>query len=320
MEEGGPAGCCPHEPGPGPGGGGGEGGLEPVDVPLAACCERDLKMQREGARMRAALRAVDRAMQRQDLREATVLAERLPQGRAPAEESAGGSSSDESSLEGSDGEGGDDGFLLALRERRLEELRAQGGGPEQLVPQKAAAAVPARVVRRRGYADMQERRVLRESRRPGFMVAHLAVPGHSASAEADELLADLADAHPKTRFVRVALEGGHGAGLAQSLCVPDLPAMVTFRSGDVVGNASYAMLGKDGEVHEELLRRHLEQVGAIQRRPAGSGSESSEEEGDEPLVAPCVVCGRTYPHTHVRSSRAGWLDATADGSSSSDEA
>ena len=270
--------------------------------------------------MRAALRAADRAMQRQDLREAAVLAEGLPLGRAPADESAGGSNSDESSLEGSDSEGGDDGFLLALRERRLEGLRAQGGGPEQRGAQKAAASVPARIVRRRGYADMQERSVFREAGRPGFMVAHLAVPGHSASAEADELLADLAEAHPRTRFVRVALEGGHGAGLAQRLCVPGLPAVVTFRSGDVVGNASYAMLGKDGEVHEELLQRHLMQVGAIQRRPAGSGSESSEEEeGDEPLVAPCVICGRTYPHTHVRATRAGWLGATADGSSSSDD-
>ena len=299
--------CCgaPAEGGAEGGAGGGGGGAgEPLDVPLAACCERDLQQQRKGARMRAGLREVDRAMQRQDLRAEAV--QSAPR-RGPGGGSASGSDSDESSLEGSDEEDGDDGFLQALRERRMGEIKAAALTTPQ---RRAGLRGVAGGETWRGYADLEEGAVLASAKRRGALVVHLAVPGHPACDEADELMVELAEAHPGTRFARVALEGGRGSGLAYELCVPGLPAVVSFKGGCVVGSASFDMLGTrdgdgDGEVHEELLHRHLSQVGVIRRRAAGSESSDDEEGGGEELVAPCPQCGRTYPHVHVRAARAG---------------
>ncbi len=302
--------CCG---GPAEGGGGGGGEGEQLDVPLAACCERDLQQQRKGAQMRAALREVDRAMQRQDLRAEAVLS---APSRGPRVGSVNGTDSDESSIEGDEEEEGDDGFLQALRERRMGEIKAAvQATPQRRVGLRAAGGGETW----RGYADLEEGSVLKSAKRPGALVVHLAVPGHPACDEADELLAELAEANPGTRFARVALEGSRGSGLAYELCVPGLPAVVSFKRGGVVGSASFDMLGKDGEVHEELLHRHLRQVGIIRHRAMGLESSDDEEVGDEELVAPCPQCGRTYPHVHVRAARAGGVRDWSDGDSGEDD-
>ncbi|KAG1667532.1 hypothetical protein FOA52_013722 [Chlamydomonas sp. UWO 241] len=91
------------------------------------------------------------------------------------------------------------------------------------------------------------------------------------------------------------------------------------------------MFGPPGEVHEEAVAAYLQRLRAL-REPrsvrvraraagaarGGSGSEEEREDEDEAAEAQygdvCEVCGRCYPHEHVRSVYRGGGGAGEEGS------
>ena len=274
-----------------------EAGADPA---LAACCERDLREQREAARIKGALRQVDRAMLQLDLKDRALgLGVRPPPpAEAEAEDGASSLDSDFGSGSGSESDDGGGGYLERARRARLGELQARARAEEarRRAAANGAEGPPA-------YATVDEGAVLGLAGRVRRLVCHLAVPGAEACAEADELLEALSreQAARGTRFVRVALP--RRARLPSVLCPPGLPAVVCFRGGRVVGSADYALLGAHGEVHEELLRRFLRRSKAL--APAGAADSDSDSDADEEEAGgdgtPCAQCGRTYPHKHVRA-------------------
>ncbi|GFR50739.1 hypothetical protein Agub_g12996, partial [Astrephomene gubernaculifera] len=93
----------------------------------------------------------------------------------------------------------------------------------------------------------------------------------------------------------------------------ELPGLVCFRSGAVVGRAPLSQFGAAGGalVEEEVtayLRRLRVLRGEQQAGRGGraadtedDGSKADEEEAEEWRVKPCELCGRSYPHEHVRA-------------------
>jgi hypothetical protein len=116
----------------------------------------------------------------------------------------------------------------------------------------------------------------------GRLVAHLAAEGTQACDHLDEQLAGLAHTYRGTFFCRVPLRrgcaagwGGGGGGAAAAaaaaalrgrLGLAELPALVAFRGGAVVGRAPVAQFGGGADVIEE-------EVGAAPAVSRGAGAE-----------------------------------------------
>lgn len=157
------------------------------------------------------------------------------------------------------------------------------------------------------------------------LVAHLAHEGVEACEVLDEHLSALAHSHLGTRFLRVPV--GRRSSLHLRLGAPPGPALVAFWEGSVLGAASLERFGAaEGVLLEEEVDRwlcalhvlhtpeSLQAWAAEQRRRPGrrqggeggtsSGGESDEDgdgRGGDDWQQPCEVCGRAYPHEHIRS-------------------
>jgi len=153
------------------------------------------------------------------------------------------------------------------------------------------------------------------------IVCHFALEGSPIDDQADELLSSLAHQYPKTHFLRVILPpggfsttgGGGGGGGGNIGLAPGLSGVLCC-SGDSIITAPlslFSSVGSDEEeeeeeedLDEEALERWLEKQGVLVVRDCGSEDgvgSSEEEEGEEEKYDPCEVCGRCYPHQHVRS-------------------
>lgn len=108
---------------------------------------------------------------------------------------------------------------------------------------------------------------------------------------------------------------------------PAPPAgLLCFREGSLVGAVGLDRFGAPDCIQEEAVDKWLRQLRMLAAAPGGSGaaaavaaraggtalgqgdgggsSEEEDEEGAE-WQQPCEVCGRRYPHQHIRSVYAG---------------
>ena len=136
---------------------------------------------------------------------------------------------------------------------------------------------------------------------------------------------------PKVLVAVGALNPAVSHILPRLLTPPAAPAgLLCFRDGCLVGAASLDAFGAPECIREEAVDKWLRRLRVLQQQmPSsssggtgagatarwrgggsvdGSGSSSDEggapDEGDE-WQQPCDVCGRRYPHQHIRSMYAG---------------
>ncbi|KAG2449430.1 hypothetical protein HYH02_005577 [Chlamydomonas schloesseri] len=293
-----------------------------VDDPtLAGCCAEDLKNFRRAEKLRNVLLEVDPTMAR------LKLTGRVMPGPPPAalpEQQGKGSP-----LELTD-EDEDDPELAELRARRLLELQRQA------VERNAASS--------QGFGQLNDvpgAKLLETLEGvQGPAVVHVAVAGHEAGEVLDEHLAVLAYRHRGTFFGRVSVRsGGRGEPLAAQLRLTDagLPCLVCFRGGAVVGRAPLSQFGPPGGLVEEEVTSYLQRLRVLrscESRPqpgpertrrrggdaASDGSEVGDEEDEEEWrIKPCEVCGRRYPHEHVRAVYGASGASRRDGSDDEDD-
>lgn len=273
------------------------------DPVLADCCAEDLRNMRQAERLRQALLEVDRSTARLRLHQQAQPQQPPLQ---PADEEPGGSDLD--SDFGSEG----DPELEELRRKRLAEMQRQAAERQQQAVQGFGT-----------LSDLQPGHLLgRVEELGGAVVAHLAVAGCEAGAQLDEHLSVLAHRHRGTFFCRVALK--RGDTLQRRLGMDTLPGLVCFRSGAVVGRAPVSQFGPPGCIVEEEVTSYLRRLRVLRdARGEGGGAggrggskggaaatNSDEDDGedsdqDEWRVKPCELCGRRYPHEHVRAVYGG---------------
>eukprot|EP00200_Dunaliella_tertiolecta_P005803 CAMPEP_0202339682 /NCGR_PEP_ID=MMETSP1126-20121109/1440_1 /ASSEMBLY_ACC=CAM_ASM_000457 /TAXON_ID=3047 /ORGANISM="Dunaliella tertiolecta, Strain CCMP1320" /LENGTH=285 /DNA_ID=CAMNT_0048930269 /DNA_START=189 /DNA_END=1046 /DNA_ORIENTATION=+ len=269
---------------------------------MASCCIEDLKNQRKGEAIRQKLLAVDPTRSR-----APVIHSSMP---SVLQEALAPGSAQTAALEAAAGEGeghSEDEELAALRERRKGELR------QRMQQHSRAQALGYGQLNDVTGAQLMER--LESS--SGCSVCHCAVEGFEPSNQLDQHLEALAHQHQGTLFMRTLV--GHKSPLRAQLSLPSVPALVCFRNGAVVGRTGLLTFGPPDEVLEELVVDYLKRLGVL-RQPGGakqspasraapggmmsSGSEDDEEgRGDQESWKnpPCEVCGRCYPHEHVKA-------------------
>ncbi|KAF8070999.1 hypothetical protein HT031_001080 [Scenedesmus sp. PABB004] len=289
-----------------------------LDPTLDQCCRRDLDDQIARERIRACLQAADRVDARTRaaaaavVRDAGVVAAAAAAADA-ADADAAAAAAAAAAADGSAAQprepGGGEGELAALRAARLAQLRA------------AAAAQAAGARAGLGSLnDVPEGKLLGLLAEPpgrGVLVAHLAVAGHEPCNALDETLAAAAARYRGTYFARVVV--ARGTPLVARLQLPGgVPALLVARDGALLGRAQLSQFGGHDIWEEEVLsylRRFRALLGGEgeaggARRPGGADDDAGASSGDESdgggqgrgdWSAACEVCGRSYPHTHVRA-------------------
>ncbi|PRW60072.1 thioredoxin domain-containing 9-like protein [Chlorella sorokiniana] len=280
------------------------------DPTLEACCRRDLEAQAVEARLKAQLSLADRSKERQRLA-ARVLGTPAQQ-QQQQQQQAGELGSDLESEE-------DEELMGRMRAQRLAQLQ-----------QAAEARARLQAAGHGGLVDVPEARLLREAEASTCpLVCHLAFEGSPLDDELDEHLAQLAHRYLGTRFVRARIS--LRSTLHLRLRTPPGPGLLCFRDGSLVAAAGLDCFGAPDCLLEETVDKWLRQhkgvllesaaPAAARRGSDGAGSSGdnsgsgSEEEGDE-WQQPCEVCGRRYPHQHIRSV---YASRPEDGSSSEGE-
>jgi hypothetical protein len=309
-----------------------------TDPTLSSCCARDLKEQRQAARLRSALAAADRtaARERERDRAVVVIGGAAMAAAAAAAAASQQQSDDDDFAEEDDNE--NDPHLIQLRDARMAELRRR--------------AAERRSDASAGFGRLNEASAAASidtcsSSGAALCVVHLAADGHEAGAQLDERLTVLARglmpsagverrqrqpqrerggvlflrvpvgaaAAPSQAAVALCRELGlcGSAGTMGALPRGALPALVVLLSGgggDGVAVEACAPLARfcaeGGRVLlEDRVDAFLRAAGVLKRSGglAAGEDEDDEDEGDEGGAdgQPCQLCGRTYPHEHVRA-------------------
>lgn len=267
------------------------------DPTLESCCQRDLKEQAVVARLKAQLSIHDRSKER--LRVAGRVL-----GAAPV-------ASAEALQPGSELDDEEDEELGRLQAQRLQQMQREAERKAQL-----------QQVGHGGLADVPESRLLREAESSAVpLVCHVAFEGSPLDDELDEHLVRLAHQHLGTRFVRTLIN--LRSTLHLRLRSPPGPGLLCFRAGSLVGAAGLDRFGAPECIQEEAVDKWLRQHRVLRllsnhggKAPSGwqggslqddsDGGSSGEEEAAaaDDWQQPCEVCGRRYPHHHIRSVQA----------------
>eukprot|EP00879_Flechtneria_rotunda_P014721 GHRR01015383.1.p2 GENE.GHRR01015383.1~~GHRR01015383.1.p2 ORF type:complete len:195 (+),score=70.28 GHRR01015383.1:712-1296(+) len=161
--------------------------------------------------------------------------------------------------------------------------------------------------------------------RRGLLVVHLVVQGYEPCNTLDECLAAAAAQYRGTYFARV-LTSQQSPVVAQLQLPHGVPALLVGRDGCLLGKAHLSQFGRDDIWEEEVLsylhrfkvlavdsKQQLGRLAGVAGNSAAgagssdSGNDSEQEQGTEGWQAPCEVCGRTYPHEHIRALYASTL-------------
>ncbi|GHP12024.1 hypothetical protein PPROV_001075100 [Pycnococcus provasolii] len=311
------------------------------DPTLAECCRRDLRDQRDAARLRSLLDGEDVSKAYVRTRN-DVLGLTANQYSADVEESSDFSTDD-------DGDGDDDAAEMAkMRDRRLSEMKAAAKAAAEQSPAATTSAamswVPDGCVtyakRAQDVVAVIKRSMLAQVSPALGAVLHVATTGVAACDVVDEALDVAAGRFPNVAFVRTLSDVQPGVRDVAARCV----AGVAPPSAVAVPPPCLIVLRFEGR----RRRRHAIVSAALpymvdapwtrrRRNEGSSGSEGDEcaidaddvawllrkcgvdptaipqyddddDDGDDEdgaALPPCPDCGRTYPHTHVRAVRKG---------------
>jgi len=239
---------------------------------------------------------------------------------------------------------GDDEFLARLREERLAELKrsSKAGAKLQTAGTKNTLVdVPE--------WELHEDAALAHPRVVCHLVRTGSGLGAEADEVLERLCSSHA---PGTKFIRTLPSHGSPLLGLFGLRPQDLPALVFFEAGELAAVMPCHRLvhgggagdeGGEPELSTERLEAFLARAGALgddakgaylarrAARAAGVGEDADDEEeddgpwgvleeapegsgvpGNSSAADPCRQCGRTYPHTHVRSINSGFTSTGDD--------
>lgn len=269
------------------------------DPTLADCCRRDVIQQRKSQAIKDVLLEHDPTTAGLKAYSG-VIASTPPQASTSHQSSASSDSQQPCITE--------DGEILLLRQTRLKELQ------QRAMQQSKAQQLGFGVLN-----DVPESSLLAEvERRDGCAVCHISVQGSELCSHIDQHLEGLAHVYRATFFACVAVPK-KSRSLAAQLRLDSLPAIVCFKNASVVGRSPTTMFGWEVDVAEEQLDAYFKRLGVLhQGHPDASISGRSELRGDDSSSddsdfgesgaggggnddTPCEVCGRCYPHEHVRA-------------------
>ena len=277
-----------------------EEGWATGDAPMAACCERELEERQEANRVLGILKKAD--VSTAHLREKNVAILKQPTARDLP--SANGSretldNEDDDLKSGSDDDDLDEEFER-YRQRRLAEMKKWQSNQfrgRQLLQVGTVSSVD--------NAGLQK--ILKQHAQKGpssRLICQFSVKGDSFSHELDEVMDEIAARHASVNFVRIQKTKGvvinHRDQVNQA-------ALCCFEAGQHKSILFGEEIGAPDEVNESVIMRWLQSCGVMKNKSKssssrnqgnGSSEEEEEEEGDE---CPCLVCGRTYPHEHVKT-------------------
>lgn len=247
------------------------------DPTLQDCCRRDLEASRKSDQLKERLREVDRTRQRERI-EAAVLSE------APQHDSfdctdpicdVGGCC------------GGIDAELQQVRERRLQQLRAQAAC------QAEAAALQYGILHNMPPDNALELILLAK-----LSLCYMA-SGAASDGDLDQIMQTLSRTQQDTLFLRAEFVAG--SKLAEHCRMPG-PGLVVLREGRPIAAGPLEAFFVDGRISSAAVDAWLQQ--SAMASPAflpacAAGSTDSEGSDADDWKEPCALCGRTYPHEHV---------------------
>lgn len=190
-----------------------------------------------------------------------------------------------------------------LRELRVRELRAQAARHAEL--EQLGRGIVATLTEREAAA------LVAEAPRP--VVLHMGTSGFAACEEVDEALAGCSgrwrDVHLATTDIRRTSDWPIRLGLQ------GVPCLAAFARGKLVAQATFHAFGWpegiDAEAVELWMRRVLPPLLGQQQEAGRRGKDESEEEDAGP-IEPCAVCGKCYPHEHVKAIYKSLYDSDED--------
>jgi len=274
-------------------------GLATGDAPMAACCERELEDRKEANRVLTILREHDPSTRHERERRRVVTTE------APKE--VGSSAASQADVIGDEFDDDDlddfDEEFEKYRTQRLRELqeKATGRGSDQGVAKALKLQLGNGVVHGVDNTSLQE--ILKTHAQsqwsgkaqpgpPVVLVCQFSVKGDVFSHELSELLDELAATDfMGTKFVRI--EKVKGVVVNQRDKV-NQAAICCFENGRHKAILFGEEAGAPEEVNERAVVSWLLSCGC--RRNTKRGLEDGE--GD---LEPCEVCGRCYPHEHIKA-------------------
>ncbi|KAK9792251.1 hypothetical protein WJX73_007616 [Symbiochloris irregularis] len=264
------------------------------DPALQSCCARDLREQAYAARLKAELLSHDRSNTRRDIRNRTF--DPYLNSLRDAEPTQSDTDSD---LE-ADGE-----ELNRLRSQRLVDLQLQARRHAERQCSSRPQVTECSLTELPVYLRSEV-----------AIVCHVFQPGDQAANEIDELLDSLCPQAEDTVFLRAPLQPG---ALLPGLNVSIQAGLYCFVDNCLTGcspTATWVDLDFDQRKllkwlqHTHVLPADRTRAGPMQR--SVSISASSSENGDGGWQEACQICGRHYPHEHIRNTHAGGSAADSD--------
>jgi hypothetical protein len=271
-------------------------GWDSGDAPMAACCARELDEMRENNRVLGILKKADVSTQHLRKKEAAISTARpLP--------SVSTSMAQQDVIEDEDSDfGSDDGEVDAEFERYRAERMAQ-------LKKESAQRVKLGAVASVDNNGLQK--ILKEQSWKGMgsggssvLVCQFSVKGDAFSHELDEVVDQLAARYAKLSFVRIQKTKGLVINQRDQV---NQAALCCFEAGQHKSILFGEEIGAPEEVNERVIVRWLQALGVVaerRRQQNGSDEEYDDEEGE-----PCVVCGRCYPHEHIKTVQAKRSDS-----------
>jgi len=281
-------------------------GLETGDAAMASCCARELSERKEAGRVLGILKAADVST-----RHEREKFKATPNALAPSELPPPVGSPPRSESSDFSDFSDDDEDLARIRAQRMEELmQAKRQTAKTLLCEGRVQSVDNEVLRKilqRHAGQMWQSgfgggggKGSRSQRRPA-LVCQFCVKGDAFSNELSEVVDALAARDfAKTHFVRI--EKTKGVVVNQRDKV-NQAALCCFEAGQ----HKCVLFGEEigaPDVDERVIVNWLTQVCGISKSGSASGAQAAEEDdgdGGDGGIDPCEICGRSYPHEHIKS-------------------
>ena len=174
----------------------------------------------------------------------------------------------------------------------------------ELKRQSAAKARGAGCVKTVDSGELKQMLQAQKKSNPPI-VCKFSVLGSRLNDELDEIMDTLAAEQTAVSFVRIARPEG---SVMDSRQAATQPALCWFERGNVQSALFGEEMGGPGAVEELLVRKWVK----ASAKRHGEDDDEDNDDGDDP----CKLCGRTYPHEHIRNVRDPY---ESDASSSSGE-
>lgn len=270
-----------------------------LDPTLESCCRRDAEQQCAIAKAKMNLLRQDRIDTRQRIAESVV-------GKPQASATRCCEARHTHDSEDDDLSAGDDAEFEEIRLARLKELHFQAVKRSELT-QSGCGLVTT-------VSESGMKAILSESPTP-HVVCHVIIEGDSIGAEVSEFLDNMARTYLGTRFVRCPICPNSQFPARMGLGYPS--GIIYFLDGVVKKVMPLSSL-EDYDADEGALETKFRKAGAFLTLDEAIESRSSQKDcrndvlrvddhsdedkcSDDGWEEPCEICGRRYPHRHVRT-------------------